>query len=255
MTTNRGARWGALVLVGAIAPSVLALAPTGVEGGERALQQAVAEYEAKRAEVYALMNKAEGEERMKLYREAPWAEFVERFREVAYESDGETAAKAWVWIVRTGKEFVVEDAHEAIENLLAAHMDAAAIGDLVEELQYPGELGRTLASEALGKISDEAPDESLRARARYYQANVLMEGGRSTPEERSRAKELLEGLPTAFPNVKISPTQVERALFELDNLQIGMTAPDFEATDSDGVAFKLSDYRGKVVVIDFWGFW
>jgi hypothetical protein len=23
----------------------------------------------------------------------------------------------------------------------------------------------------------------------------------------------------------------------------------------DGVPFKLSDYRGKVVVVDFWGHW
>ncbi|MFM7298716.1 MAG: peroxiredoxin family protein, partial [Planctomycetota bacterium] len=30
---------------------------------------------------------------------------------------------------------------------------------------------------------------------------------------------------------------------------------DFEATDTDGVKFKLSDYRGKVVMLDFWGFW
>jgi len=44
-------------------------------------------------------------------------------------------------------------------------------------------------------------------------------------------------------------------LFELDHLQVGMTAPDFEAVDQDGTKFKLSDYRGKVVLLDFWGFW
>ena len=38
-------------------------------------------------------------------------------------------------------------------------------------------------------------------------------------------------------------------------IQIGKPAPDFSARDVDGVAFKLSDYRGKVVVLDFWGFW
>jgi hypothetical protein len=38
-------------------------------------------------------------------------------------------------------------------------------------------------------------------------------------------------------------------------LIVGCRAPDFEATDVDGVRFKLSDYRGKVVVLDFWGFW
>jgi len=38
-------------------------------------------------------------------------------------------------------------------------------------------------------------------------------------------------------------------------LSIGKQAPEFSAKDADGVAFKLSDYRGKVVVLDFWGFW
>ena len=44
-------------------------------------------------------------------------------------------------------------------------------------------------------------------------------------------------------------------LFEIEHLQIGMVAPDFEAQDETGASFKLSDYKGKVVVLDFWGFW
>lgn len=35
----------------------------------------------------------------------------------------------------------------------------------------------------------------------------------------------------------------------------GKTGPDIAGTDTDGVDFKLSDYRGKVVVLDFWGHW
>ena len=38
-------------------------------------------------------------------------------------------------------------------------------------------------------------------------------------------------------------------------LAIGMEVPEIEAEDVDGVKFKLSDYRGKVVVLDFWGDW
>jgi peroxiredoxin len=47
----------------------------------------------------------------------------------------------------------------------------------------------------------------------------------------------------------------EPQLFELQRLQIGMVAPEIEGTDLEGVTFKLSDYRGKVVVLDFWGYW
>lgn len=38
-------------------------------------------------------------------------------------------------------------------------------------------------------------------------------------------------------------------------LRVGKVAPDIEGEDVDGKAFKLSDYRGKVVMLDFWGDW
>jgi len=37
--------------------------------------------------------------------------------------------------------------------------------------------------------------------------------------------------------------------------QIGQVAPEIVAEDLDGQTFKLSDYRGKVVLLDFWGNW
>ena len=36
---------------------------------------------------------------------------------------------------------------------------------------------------------------------------------------------------------------------------VGQMAPDITGEDIDGVAFALSDYRGKVVMLDFWGDW
>jgi hypothetical protein len=41
-------------------------------------------------------------------------------------------------------------------------------------------------------------------------------------------------------------------LFEIRHLSIGKTAPDIEGQDQDGHPFKLSDYRGKVVLLYFW---
>jgi thiol-disulfide isomerase/thioredoxin len=34
-----------------------------------------------------------------------------------------------------------------------------------------------------------------------------------------------------------------------------MPAPDIDGEDLDGACFRLSDYRGSVVLLDFWGFW
>ena len=41
-------------------------------------------------------------------------------------------------------------------------------------------------------------------------------------------------------------------LFQIRRLSVGKEAPDIEGEDQDGKKFKLSDYRGKVVLLDFW---
>ncbi len=53
----------------------------------------------------------------------------------------------------------------------------------------------------------------------------------------------------------IALVAASRAASELQNLTIGKVAPEIEGVDVDGKKFKLSDYRGKVVVLDFWGDW
>lgn len=44
-------------------------------------------------------------------------------------------------------------------------------------------------------------------------------------------------------------------LFGIRFLGIGKVAPEIEGEDIEGKKFKLSDYRGQVVVLDFWGNW
>jgi hypothetical protein len=41
-------------------------------------------------------------------------------------------------------------------------------------------------------------------------------------------------------------------LFEIRHLVVGKEAPDIEGLDQDGRRFKLGDYRGQVVLLDFW---
>jgi hypothetical protein len=41
-------------------------------------------------------------------------------------------------------------------------------------------------------------------------------------------------------------------LFEIRHLAVGKDAPEIEGVDQDGQRFKLSDYRGKVVLLYFW---
>ena len=47
----------------------------------------------------------------------------------------------------------------------------------------------------------------------------------------------------------------EAALFEIRNLAVGKVAPEVTGDDLDGAPLRLSDYRGEVVVLNFWASW
>jgi hypothetical protein len=62
--------------------------------------------------------------------------------------------------------------------------------------------------------------------------------------------------PADSPTVPIAaspprPRPTRRAV----GLEVGNRAMEISGEDIDGRRFKLSDYRGKVVVLDFWGNW
>ena len=105
-----------------------------------------------------------------------------------------------------------------------------------------------VAGEAF-KASDSS---DVRARILFGLGQLLARS--KVPEESERGLAYLEELDREY----AESTWAERAagdLFELKRLQTGMEVPDIVAADLDGVEFKLSDYRGKVVMVDFWGDW
>jgi hypothetical protein len=77
--------------------------------------------------------------------------------------------------------------------------------------------------------------------------------GLGSDEGLAQAEAWYEKIIASFPDSKSAGVAKDQLVGM--NVAVGRIAPDFETEDVDGVAFKLSDYRGKVVVIDFWGFW
>ncbi|OIV42194.1 TlpA disulfide reductase family protein [Flavobacterium johnsoniae] len=49
--------------------------------------------------------------------------------------------------------------------------------------------------------------------------------------------------------------QLKEAIDLNDKTAVGVTAPDFSQPDINGKAVKLSDYKGKYVLVDFWASW
>jgi hypothetical protein len=126
----------------------------------------------------------------------------------------------------------------------------------------------------LQTIFDKNFDKAVKGFATFYLAQNLNNQAAAAERQkktdmasdfRRRAEALFERADKEFGDVKDAAEingksrtlrdLVEPELFELRFLVVGKTAPDIEAEDLDGKAFKLSDYRGKVVLLDFWGHW
>ncbi|WP_268034139.1 TlpA disulfide reductase family protein [Algoriphagus sp. PAP.12] len=66
--------------------------------------------------------------------------------------------------------------------------------------------------------------------------------------------ELVARLNSNYPNTK-SIMQLKQQLDELRVLSVGQPAPEIALTNPNGELIKLSDFKGKYVMIDFWAAW
>lgn len=111
------------------------------------------------------------------------------------------------------------------------------------------------------EAAQAATDEEREGMSTQFGEDALVEWMDSDPEEvRAQGVALLEQAMKEYADVPhpyggtIGAT-AEGELFETRHLQVGMIAPEIAGEDLQGVPFKLSDYRGKVIVLDFWGNW
>lgn len=109
-------------------------------------------------------------------------------------------------------------------------------------------LKKVIESEASDKVKNIAKYGMESAKMARFRGD-LEEVDTFSDELRGKLESLKDSLPKSF---------VKTALKKIDafqNIRVGKVAPDITGIDIDGVNFKLSDYRGKVVFLDFWGDW
>ena len=107
--------------------------------------------------------------------------------------------------------------------------------------------------QALFVLAEQATEAEVAADA-LARAADLLDRRSSTPEQKAKAKQLRDRILKDYPGT-LPAIELAGDAYRENNLTLGKVAPDFDAVDVEGVAFKLSDYRGKVVLLDFWGFW
>ncbi|MEQ1894647.1 MAG: hypothetical protein ABL998_19065, partial [Planctomycetota bacterium] len=197
------------------------------------------------------------EERDKALERRRGREFVPEFLALADESPGTDAAgRALVWALRIGLER--EPAREVVARLLEQHMESDVLAELPQELAgNEGVIGSEEVQKALSELIEYSPQKNVQGQALFVLGSKQI--GSKDAAVKAAGRKALERVVADYAEFENYRGQIgEQAggiLFKLDKLQLGMVAPEMEAVDENGAKWKLSDYRGKVVLVDFWGYW
>jgi hypothetical protein len=103
----------------------------------------------------------------------------------------------------------------------------------------------------------EQPEMARRYEALFGKDYLAALRGQDRARAMAEVEALFERAAREYGDVKVpyGGTVAEKAkseLHEIRHLAVGKVAQDIEGEDQDGKRFKLSDYRGKVVLLYFW---
>jgi len=107
------------------------------------------------------------------------------------------------------------------------------------------------------QLAGRLDDPALAKRVEQLLGKDVLEDLKKQGEEglNKKAEALFERVVKEFPDAKDARGNRLGPLAEGKLIGPGKAAPEIEGEDTDGKKFKLSDYRGKVVLLDFWGNW
>jgi hypothetical protein len=190
------------------------------------------------------------EERQKIFDEKypKPQKYASKFLELAKKYPNDPAgfeALSWLCMNVPG----TTEGKEAAEIVLKDHIKSDKLAPLVPRLGY-GPDGEKI----LRRLIAESPNNDVQGVATFRLGQAVKE------KSKDEAEKLFEQTITKFADVKMyTGTLGKMAKGELNDLHgllnVGKPAPEIAGEDIDGAKFKLSDYRGKVVMLDFWGHW
>ena len=211
--------------------------------------------------------------------------FVSKFIEIADKFPGQAGALSSLeWVLRyfrAGKECDL-----ALTRLTKQHASSADLPSVFSRIGHNPSLEVGRFYEAVIKAN---PHPHVQGEARYRLAlyltrqNQIAREIRAQPEKRDRydlfygkeltdhlvtndltqsrlrAIEMLNEINNRYGEIKVFKGTLSdlatKELFHIEHLSVGGTVPEIIGEDIDGEQFKLSDFRGKIVMIDFWADW
>ncbi len=193
--------------------------------------------------------------------------FAARFIDLAGKRRGKPEALAALTWATTEPEFACPEQDRAIEILTRDFATDPGIAGLCKTIVYSPS---PRAASFLMAVWQKNPDADVRVQGGYFLGRYWHEQVKGDAAQQAanahfdqQAEKMFAELAAKHGSVKLTALKppvtvaeaVEKDLFEIRHLGLGKAAPEITGQDADGKAFKLSDYRGKVVLLDFWGQW
>lgn len=198
-------------------------------------------------------------------------DFAARVEALAREAGpGPAATRAWSALLRacgpaleprggvaTGTTEAAAARDRAFAELAAHALDDLALVPLLDELglELALPLGVAESESFLTRACVTTKDATLRCAARLALARLWLAALDGLPEGRlDDALKSLRELQASLPATRWSREAADE-LFAFENLRVQKVVPEVAAIDSEGRALKLSEYRGRVVLVEFVGAW
>ena len=181
--------------------------------------------------------------------------YVSEFMHIAQENPSTTAAEnSLFWVVENSRR--PDEQKAALEVIFTNHLESERMEQMCFRMLYAR--GDDAARERLEMVIDNTPHKKIKAVATYCLASFLRLNAKDD-EDKDEYMSLFQKVSDEYSDIEFRDRPIskmaEGAMFEAENLKIGDQVPDLEGEDLNGESFKISDYRGKVVVLDFWGHW
>jgi peroxiredoxin len=181
-------------------------------------------------------------------------DFGERFMKLAKKNPADAVGcDALVWVASHGKSKDLDDAIRLIEK---HHLNSPKLKEVILHLGY-SESGMGL----IAQLVEKGGTPEVRGLASFYSAiqryGLYWLSRKSDPKELAAIERLLERVEKDYADVRVDQGKTigqlaKGWLYQIKHLQPGMKAPEIEGSGVDGKKMKLSDFKGKVVLLVFW---
>jgi hypothetical protein len=236
--------------------------PLGAQGSSQRLQELERRLAEEQQSLLEQLERAQDDEhRAEITAAFPRDELVTELEAIASaEPESDAGARAGLACVSIGALLGDRELYtRALERLVADHATSNRMAGLTLDLVYGAPAwSAEPAARALRRILAVHPNPSLQTAAMVELALLVGLDESFGAAGRAEAEALLARIEKelgaqGFMGMNAAEFAAG-ARHEIASLRVGMRAPDFEATDQEGLRFALSDYRGRVVLLDFWGF-